>query len=217
MNFSEKSFRVGNIEFNSFSKQVRTDIQNTLDAYEIEDKTTLKGYYATLRNLDMLEGNLESAMDYIQKILSLQEKPANKLMSGMIDISIIEALQNNESGDEELTSNLFNKNLKEKVDKLPWDVVQDDVEQLRGNFEIISENVLIGIIQTDIDPSVEKVKNISGDAATRIIGYRKFIEFILPVKEYAIQILNDYIAVNKVEKEDIWKDRDVHSCDKQVH
>ena len=88
---------VSESEFNSFSKQVRKNIQNTLDEYEIEDKTTLKGYYATLRNLDMLEGNFESAMDYIQKILSLQEKPADKLMSGMIDISIIEALQNNES------------------------------------------------------------------------------------------------------------------------
>lgn len=200
---------VSESEFNSFSKQVRKDIQNTLDEYEIEDKTTLKGYYATLRNLDMLEGNLESAVDYIQKILSLQEKPADKLMSGMIDISIVEALQNNKSGDVELTRNLFSKNLKEKVDKLPWDVVQDDVEQLKGNYEIISKNVLIGIIQTQVDPSVEKSKNISSDAAARIIGFRKFIEFILPIKENAVEILGDYIETNKVEKEDIWKDRDV--------
>ncbi|MBT8380058.1 MAG: S8 family serine peptidase [Ignavibacteria bacterium] len=196
-------------EFDSFSKQVREDIQSTLDEYEIEDKTTLKGYYATLRNLDMLNGNLESAKDYIQRILSLQEKPADKLMSGMIDMSLIESMQNNESGDAKLTRDLFSKNLKTKVDKLPWDVVQDDVEQLKGNYEILSENVLVGIIQTQVDPSVEKAKNISGDAAARIIGFRKFIEFTIPIKENVVQILGSYIEANKVEKEDIWKDRDV--------
>ena len=148
-------------EFSSLSKEVRKDIQNTLSEYEIEDKTTLKGYYATLRNLDLLEGNLESAMQYIQKILLLQEKPADKLMSGIIDLSLIEALQINESGDEEITRDLFNKNLKTRVDALPWDVVQDDVEQLKGNYEILSKNVLVGLIQTQIDPSVEKTKNIS--------------------------------------------------------
>ena len=49
-------------EFNLLSKAVKKDIQNTLNEYEIDDKTTLKGYYSTLRNLDMLEGNLESAL-----------------------------------------------------------------------------------------------------------------------------------------------------------
>ena len=196
-------------EFSSLSKEVRKDIQNTLSEYEIEDKTTLKGYYATLRNLDLLEGNLESAMQYIQKILLLQEKPADKLMSGIIDLSLIEALQINESGDKEITRDLFNKNLKARVDALPWDVVQDDVEQIKGNYEILSKNVLVGLIQTQIDPSVEKTKNISGDVAARIIGFRKFIEFIEPLKEDAVEIFGSYIEANKVEKEDIWKNRDV--------
>jgi len=33
---------VSDKEFNSFAKQVREDIQSTLDEYDIEDKTTLK-------------------------------------------------------------------------------------------------------------------------------------------------------------------------------
>ncbi len=163
-------------EFNSLAKEVKTNIQNTLNEYEIEDKTTLKGFYFTLRNLDMLEGNLRICNDYIQKILLLQEKPADKLMSGIVDISIIEALQNNKSGDEEITRTEFKKNLKARVDVLPWDVVQDDVEQLKGNYEILSENMLVGMIQTQIDPSVEKTKTISGDVAARLIGMRKFID-----------------------------------------
>ena len=204
---------VSDKEFNSFSKQVREDIQSTLDEYDIEDKTTLKEYYATLCNLDMLDGNLFSAMDYIQKILSLQDKPADKLMSGMIDMSLIESMQNNDSSDVEVTRELFSKNLKAKVDKLPWDVVQDDIEELKGNYEIFSENMIIGMIQTQIDPSVEKVKNISGDIAAELIGFRKFIKLILPIKDDAIEIFGSYISANTVEKEDIWKNRDVDLSD----
>ena len=106
-------------DFNSLAKEVKNNILNTLNEYEIEDKTTLKGFYFTLRNLDMLEGNYESAVQYHEKILLLQEKPADKLMSGIVDISIIEALQNNKSGDVEITRTEFNKNLKTRVDVLP--------------------------------------------------------------------------------------------------
>jgi subtilisin family serine protease len=196
-------------EFNSLAKEVRENILNTLNEYEIEDYTTLKGFYATLRNLDMLEGNYESALDYSEMILLLQEKPADKLMSGIIDISIIEALQNNKSGDEEITRTEFKQNLKARVDVLPWDVVQDDVEQLKGNYEIISENLLVGMIQTQIDPSVEKTKTISGDVAARLIGMRKFIVIIDSYKSDAVEIFSEYIDANKVEKEDIWMARDV--------
>lgn len=196
-------------DFNSLAKEVKTNIQNTLNEYEIEDNTTLKGFYFTLRNLDMLGGNFESALDYIQKILSLQEKPADKFMSGIVDLSIIEALQNNKSGDEEITRTEFKKNLKARVDALPWNVVQDDVEQLKGNYEILSENMLVGMIQTQVDPSVEKTNTISGDVAARLIGMRKFIVLIDPYKSDAVEIFSEYIDANKVEKEDIWLARDV--------
>jgi subtilisin family serine protease len=196
-------------EFNALAKEVKKNILNTLNEYEIDDKTTLKGFYFTLRNLDMLEGNYESAVKYNEMALELQEKPADKLMSGIVDISIIEALQNNKSGDVETSRSEFIKNLKQRVDVLPWDIVQDDVEQLKGNYEIISENMLVGMVQTQIDPSVEKTKSISGDAAARLIGMRKFIVLIDPYKNDAVKIFSDYIDANKVEKEDIWVARDV--------
>jgi subtilisin family serine protease len=196
-------------EFKLLSEEVKKDIQNTLNEYEIDDKTTLKGYYSTLRNIDMLEGNFESALQYTEKILLLQEKPADKLMSGIIDKSLIEAMQKDKSGDKEFTRNEFKNILKTRVDVLPWEVVQDDVEQLKGNYEILSENVAVGMIQTQIDPSVEKTKNISGDVAAQLIGTRKFIELIEPYKMDVVEIFGNYIDANKIEKEDIWKDRDV--------
>jgi subtilisin family serine protease len=196
-------------EFNALAKEVKKNILNTLNEYEIDDKTTLKGYYFTLRNIYMLDGNYESAVKYNEMALELQEKPADKLMSGIVDISIIQALQNNKSGDVETSRSEFIKNLKQRVDVLPWDIVQDDVEQLKGNYEIISENMLVGMVQTQIDPSVEKTKSISGDAAARLIGMRKFIVLIDPYKNDAVKIFSDYIDANKVEKEDIWVARDV--------
>ena len=102
------------------------------------------------------------------------------------------------------------KNLQTRVDELPWDVVQDDVEQLKGNYEILSKNVLVGLAQTQIDPSMENSNSISGDAAARLIGFRKYIELIFPVKEEAIEVFSNYIDKNKIEKEDIWISREVN-------
>jgi subtilisin family serine protease len=196
-------------EFNSFSGQVKENILTTLNEYEIEDKTTLKAYYGILRNIEILEGNFDSAVVYIQKITLLQEKPADKLMTGIVDLSLIETLQNNSGASNDIIQTEFRKNLETRVDKLPWDIVQDDVEQLKGNYEILSENVLVGLAQTQIDPSMEKSNSISGDAAAKLIGFRKYIEFIFPVKEEAIEVFSNYIDENKIEKEDIWISREV--------
>ena len=107
-------------EFSSLSREVRKDIHKTLNEYDIEDKTALKGYYTTLCNMNMLEGNFEAAIQYIQMIQLLQEKASDKLMSGIVDLSLIEAMQNNKNDDEEITRDLFNKNLKARVLTERW-------------------------------------------------------------------------------------------------
>ena len=130
-------------------------------------------------------------------------------MSGIIDVPLIGAMQKNKTDDKEITRVEFKNSLKAKVDVLPWDVVQDDVEQLKGNYEILSKNVAVGMIQTQLDPAVEKTKNISGDVAAQLIGIRKFLDLIESYKMDVVEILGNYIDANKIEKKDIWKDRDV--------
>ncbi len=201
--------------FEPFAARVRADVEKTLEMYEIEDKTTLKGFYGTILALDILEGNYEDALVRIDQIRKLQDKPASKLMSGIVNESIIRARR--EVGTENMTAykQTFSLHLSQAVEKLPWEAVQERVEETKGRTEMYSENFLFGVIQSQFEPAVEQTHQIGYDIATQVIGIRYLIEIQLPLKNEIIEVYEKYIMANRVEKADIWKDRNVDLSETQ--
>jgi len=196
-------------EFKDLAGKVKKDIMDVLNTYDIEDKNTLKGFYGTVVDLAMLEQDMDKALEYFAKVKELEEKPAEKLTSGLIGTSLVMAWKEEGTTDYGKVQELFRTNLKEKVNALPWDVVQDRVEATKGRMEIMSKNVIIGLVQSQIDPAVEKMGKISGDIARQLVGMRSFVDYIDPVKADVVDIYKAYIDEHKVEKADIWGERDV--------
>ena len=194
-------------KFQSFGEQVKTDIENILNSYEIEDKTTLKSLYRTLLRFDILTGDYDKAKEKIELIKTLEEKPADKLLSSTLTSALLQAMQETSDADEMRSK--FETNYKNILKDMPWDVVQDDVEGQKGQLEIISQNLILGLIQSQIEPAFEKTGNISRDIAQQLVSFHYWIKVLLPVKENAIAVLQDYIDTHKVEKPDIWSDRNV--------
>ena len=194
--------------FREFASAVRTDIEKDLATYEIEDTKTLRGYYATLRVLDMMDGDYEAAMEKIQRIRRLHDKAASRLTSGIVAEAIIKAYQ--EAGpDGELNKKSFVTYFSQTVDSLPWKIAQERIEEIKGQVDIVSENFILGLIQGQFDPVVEKTGHMSNDLAERLIAFRYLADFQLPLKEEITAVLNKYISANRIEKQDIWKDRNV--------
>ena len=194
-------------KFQSFGEQVKTDIENILNSYEIEDKTTLKSLYRTLLRFDILTGDYDKAKEKIELIKTLEEKPADKLLSSTLTSALLQAMQETSDADEMRSK--FETYYKNILKDMPWDVVQDDVEGQKGQLEIISQNLILGLIQSQIEPAFEKTGNISRDIAQQLVSFHYWIKVLLPVKENAIAVLQDYIDTHKVEKPDIWSDRNV--------
>lgn len=71
---------------------VRQDLEGDLRDYEITDKTTLKSYYDTLSTIGLLERRYDDVLGYLNRIRDLEDKPAAKLVSGMIQRAIVAAL-----------------------------------------------------------------------------------------------------------------------------
>ena len=69
--------------FANFAKSVRRDIESTLAQYEIADKSVERQQLNVLAALDYLEGRYDDATKRIAQIRALQEKPADKLLSGL--------------------------------------------------------------------------------------------------------------------------------------
>ena len=128
------------------SAKVQADYQNLLEQYVIEDKTIIKEVLSTLKNIDLHNGDLDGAMVKVEKIRALQEKPADKLLSGLSNMAYIKAKKDTHGQDEAAFKQVFKSYFNSSIAPLPWDVVQDDVESTKGSLEIYSENLILGIV-----------------------------------------------------------------------
>ncbi len=150
-----------------------------------------------------------SVRDHPDLIRSLEEKPAAKLMSGLVPGSVAAAERAAPSGDPSARKQAFRRHFAAAVNELPWDVIQDDVERMKGTLELVSENLFIGIIQSQLDPAVEKLGHVSGEVADQLIGMRVFVDVVQPYKDEIVEVLQAYIDENRTEKADIWAARSV--------
>lgn len=195
--------------FDTFAKKVALDAESVLNGYEITDKTTLKRLYSTQVSLAIINGDADNALEIIAKRRTLEEKPADKLLSGLVSQVLAESWKEKNSIDVKQIQDTFRAKLTEAVNGLPWDVVQDQVEQMKGSFEILTPNVLIGLAQSQLDPAFEKSGNISGDAARSLLQFRSTLTRTVNFRQDIVNILDTYISSNKVEKPDIWAERSV--------
>lgn len=79
-------------KFAAFAQQRRKDVEGVLATYDIADKAAKRQLLNELVQLDMLEGKYDDALKHSNQIRELQEKPADKLLSGMSTRAILEAV-----------------------------------------------------------------------------------------------------------------------------
>ena len=191
--------------FKLFIAALQKDLENDLQSYDIEDKTTLKKYYAPLMQIAILQGRYDDALSYLRKRDALEDKPAAKAMAGLLDQPLIDAKKAGEGHAQVV----FEAEFKERLQKLPYEVVQNELKVMKSGFEIISRNFLTGIIEQEYDTLAEKTGTIPKNAAIDILYTRYRIREVLPYKDFVAAQLQMLIDAHKIEKEDIWAARTV--------
>lgn len=195
--------------FAPLAAAVRADVEALLADYEIEDRATRESLEGTLLNLDLLAGDLASAEQRIERIRAMQEKPSSRLTTGLVGSAAIAAAREPESAALDRRRAAFEEAYRASVSELPWDVVQDDVEQTKGNYEIYSPNLFLGLAESQIQPAIDAQGSVSGDIAQQLIGIRALTEVYLPYKDQVVEVLGEYVAAHAEEKPDIWAEREV--------
>jgi subtilisin family serine protease len=196
--------------FKKLVTEYKKDILDIMEKYKIEDTSTLKEFYGDLSAFALMDADYSKYRKYRETIKNLETKPSAKLFSGIFDKAIIAS-----DSTKENKAYLFRENLKSSVEKLPWEIVGDEVKSTKGGLEIFNENLIIGILQSQCDPAAKKTGIISGEIARAIIGDRINIEKMLPYKNIIVEVLQSYIDKNKVEKKNIWAERDVSFSGKE--
>ncbi len=196
-------------KFAAFAAAVRRDTQSVLDRYEIADKAAERGFLATLMQIDWLDGRYDDAMARLAKIRALEEKPADKLTSGMVLRSVDGARRaaGGTGGAAYLAG--VGARLRAELDAMPYAVVENNVKGAKTSAEITSEALVLGQVRDVIQPIVDKTGALSSDFAPAIVAAKYRLAVLLPLKPVLVETYAGYLAANRVEKPDIWAAREV--------
>ncbi len=187
------------------AKAVEKDIKADLDKYDIQDQTAVRRFYGSLLTIAMLKADFTVAREFVHKVRNLQEKPAQKLTSGLVTESIIDAL---ETGGPDFHSAL-RANLDERLRGLPYQEVQEVLKSTKASTEVASRNLMLGGIASSLDPAAASGK-LSQDLATGILSAAYALQYFIPNKDDIVAAYTAILDANKTErKPDIWAARDV--------
>jgi len=189
----------------ALAEAIEKDIRSDLAKFDIQDVTAVRRMHGTLLTAAMLKGEDAEAAKQVAIVRDMQEKPAAKLTSGRITEAVLAARQ----GPADAFDATLRSNLEASLATLPWDVVEDELQATKGYLEYISEGLVIGSLESSVDPAAES-GTLSQQLADNILGAAYTLGVILPHKE---SLHAAYAAVVDAHKEDrkpdIWAERDV--------
>ncbi|MBU1920582.1 S8 family serine peptidase, partial [bacterium] len=190
--------------------EVKRDLLADLEKYDILDNNTLQDYYSNLGTIAILEGDWDKYLEYLAMRRELETKEANRLTMGILGEAVAKAQL---KGKENYEQNV-RKFYKDKVESLPYSIVQDNLKSAKGSSEIISKNLIFGGIEASIQPTLDESDGVmSQDMARGLIGTPFTLNYYLPIKDMVFEVLSAVIDANFVEKADIWADRDYALAD----
>ncbi len=195
--------------FNAYARELRRDTESVLAQYDIGDKAKMRELLGVLVRLDMLEGRYDDALKGAMRIRDLEEKPADKLLSGMTVRAMVEARRVAGSTTSDAYRREVSRLIAAELAGLPYDVIQNEIKEAKMGAEILSEALALGYVNNVLQPTVDKAGSLSSDLAPIVVGARYRLTFMLPLKESLIATYAPYLAAHKVDKPDIWTARGV--------
>jgi len=196
--------------FGRFAAEVRRDNQSVLDGYEIADKAAHRDLLNVQAQIDFLEGRYTEAAKRAEEIRALEEKPSDKLISGMALRTMVAAQAKVGNITSEAYRQEVGRQIAAELARHPYAVIANDIKEFKSSAEIIGEALMLGSLRDRLQPVVDKAGGmLSSDFAPAVIRSRYGLVARLPLKQTLIDSYTTYLAANKVEKADIWAARDV--------
>jgi hypothetical protein len=196
-------------KFHAFAAEVRRDTESTLAKYDIADKSSERQLRGTLLQLDMLDGRYDAALAGAERIRELQEKPADKLLTGMTTKAIVAGERKAGNRDSAAYKSEVARSIADALKPLPYEVISNEIKEAKAGAETLGEGRLIGSIRERLQPIVDKSGSLSSDLAPGVISIKYALTYALPLKQTFVDTYGTYLAAHRVDKPDIWAAREV--------
>ncbi|MCK6434817.1 MAG: S8 family serine peptidase [Burkholderiaceae bacterium] len=194
--------------FAPLAAAIRRDIEAVLAGYEIPDKGTQRDLIATLAALDFLDGQYERSIERLQAVKALQDKPADKLLSGLRLRVMAQAAKAQAAGSEGYRRAVA-AGIRRELDAMPYAVIENDIKGAKAGAELMGEALMLGRVREVLQPIVDKTGALSNEFAPGLISVRLGLVAMLPLKSELVTTYSEYLAAHRVQKADIWAARDL--------
>jgi len=194
-------------KFAPFGAELRRNVDSVLAGYDIPDKATQRDLITQLAILDFLEGRHDLALLRAEQVRGLQDKPADKLLSGLRLRAAATAARSQPVGSDawkKATGDFMARELA----AMPFAVVQNEVRELKASSELIGDALIVGNLRERLQPIVNQSGSLSSDFAPGLLSARYALTVLLPLKQTSIDVFTRYLNANQVAKQDIWAARD---------
>lgn len=188
--------------------KVKADIGKTLAGYDIQDRATLRGLHRTLRMIALIEGDWDAVKREAEAARSLQDKAADKLISGNIELAMVAAKDAGAFGTPAQRA-AFKQAYATRIDPLPWDVVGTDLTQSVNTLDGWTAAQMTGSAMSAFQPSIDKGGSLSFEEASGLVAISALSRFYLPLKAEFGAVEGAYVKAHRVVKPSIWTARDV--------
>ena len=184
-----------------FRDHLATDLKMDLESFDIQDKATLRSYYTVLSRISFANRDFDGSLEYISTVRAMQEKPAAVEVSGMVTESLVSAAKSDRD-----PMGAFSSHLRERLRETHYDIVQTELKAMKGQFEMITENIMMGIVAEQMEPPA-KGGSVSKELAMGLVEIEFVVKGEIPYKEAIVECLKEVIDSHAIVKEDIWAPR----------
>ena len=185
------------------------DIRADLAQYDIQDAATLRGLEGALASLAMLRGNWKAVPAQVQRLRELQDKPAQKLTTGVL-LEILAEVRS-AGGDAGSLASRTTALVSQRYGALPWADAQEGIKGLKAQMETASKAVIQGAFQSQLDTMAKNANmNVPDGLVGAILGARAQLDQVLPLRDAilaGLQPVVDRQMAAQAPRVDRWSER----------
>ena len=201
--------RDGGPQFDAFAAKVRADLNSILQDYQIDDHATLRTLLGARLSLEELAGDYPAALRTVGQIRDLQDKPAAKLLSGILQRAMLEAAIEANAREGDAFTAALTRRYAAGLQPLPWPVVEDSIKRSHVSARVFTASVALADVMTELDPATRTSGALDAEEAWGLIATRVNLVWVIPAGPARAKVLEDYIAAHNSVAPDIWAAREV--------
>jgi hypothetical protein len=195
-------------QFSAFALPIRTGIDNTLRDYDIQDHAEHRKLLHARLDIELLSGQNAAALQTIQQIRALEDKPVAKLTSALVEEAIVHARMANTDAAPGACPAGYQAAYQKSVQALPWPVAGDFMKHEKSFDGLMSKPFFAGVADSELGPTIAKEHALTLSGAETLLQMRVLIDYAVACKQQTLDVDTAYVKVHDVAKPDIWSARE---------